>query len=67
MSIDRTLPRGDPEEAAVDHIIPKVASGTDEIANLQAAHRRCNVDKGYDSQAVYALKMRLRRSSYAHT
>lgn len=35
-----------PNIATVDHIIPLAAGGTSEIANLQAAHQKCNLWKG---------------------
>lgn len=30
----------------VDHVVPRSFGGNDELDNLQAAHRRCNIAKG---------------------
>lgn len=57
LPIDPTLPSLDQMAGVVDHIVPAVASGTDDMNNLQAAHRQCNTDKGFDSLAIYALRM----------
>lgn len=43
--IDYTLPYLDPWEYVVDHVIPLIAGGEDELPNKQAAHRCCNRDK----------------------
>ena len=40
--IDYTLPHLDPGEFVIDHIIPLARGGTDELDNVQAAHRHCN-------------------------
>lgn len=42
-------------ESHIDHIVPLVAGGTDDIANLQLTHMGCNLRKGsgrgpYDKQ-----------------
>ena len=33
-------------DVSVDHVVPKVAGGTDHVANLQTLCRRCNSSKG---------------------
>lgn len=40
--IDYTLPHMDPWEFVVDHVIPLIAGGPDELHNKQASHRCCN-------------------------
>jgi 5-methylcytosine-specific restriction endonuclease McrA len=37
---------GQPGADTVDHITPISAGGTDDPANLSAAHKRCNLAKG---------------------
>lgn len=44
--INYTLPHQDPRSFVVDHIIPLALGGTDTLDNKQAAHRKCNRDKG---------------------
>lgn len=44
--VDRTLPGLHPFGPVVDHRIPVAAGGTDDLANLQLAHRSCNREKG---------------------
>lgn len=44
--IDYSLPYLHPGEFVVDHIVPLVLGGPDELANKQAAHRSCNRTKG---------------------
>jgi 5-methylcytosine-specific restriction endonuclease McrA len=34
------------EDITLDHWIPKVEGGTDDITNLRLAHDRCNGEKG---------------------
>lgn len=46
--IDRTLHWTHPLSLTIDHIHPLSAGGTDDIANLWPAHRKCNEDKGDD-------------------
>jgi 5-methylcytosine-specific restriction endonuclease McrA len=36
------------DEATLDHIVPRSKGGCGIISNLQAAHGRCNQDKGAD-------------------
>lgn len=43
--IDYELPYLDPWEYVVDHVIPLIRGGPDELPNKQAAHRCCNRDK----------------------
>lgn len=43
--IDYTLPHLDPMSFTVDHIIPVIKGGPDELDNKQAAHRSCNRTK----------------------
>lgn len=43
--IDYTLPHLDPLSFTVDHIIPVIKGGPDELDNKQAAHRSCNRTK----------------------
>lgn len=42
LPIDYTLRTPDPESFEVDHIVPLNKGGIDQLANKQAAHRRCN-------------------------
>ncbi len=44
--IDSALKSPDPMSASVDHIYARVDGGTDDPANLRAAHRKCNSSKG---------------------
>lgn len=37
---------GMPGANSVDHIIPRVHGGTDELPNLRPAHRSCNYSRG---------------------
>ena len=61
MPITGTLPMNHPGAASIDHAIPRALGGTDELANLKLAHRRCNELRG-TSMAVLttADRMRLR-------
>lgn len=34
------------EEATLDHIVPLSKGGTNDISNLQLAHKKCNWEKG---------------------
>lgn len=34
------------KDATIDHIVPISRGGGDEIANLQVAHLKCNLEKG---------------------
>lgn len=40
--IDKSLKYPHPMSATVDHIIPCAKGGSDELDNLQLAHRKCN-------------------------
>lgn len=44
--IDPAADRRSPGGATIDHVIPLSLGGTDEAANVAAAHWRCNRDKG---------------------
>lgn len=44
--IDWTLHWSDPLALSIDHVIPLALGGTDDLDNLQPAHRECNVLKG---------------------
>lgn len=43
--VDKTLKYPDPMSPTVDHIIPCARGGSDELDNLQLAHRYCNRNK----------------------
>ena len=43
--VDMTLSHPDPMYGSIDHIVPVAAGGTDDPANLQLAHLRCNLSK----------------------
>ena len=49
--IDYSLPYLDPMSYVVDHIVPVVKGGADELSNKQAAHRSCNSTK-YDKSDI---------------
>jgi hypothetical protein len=44
--VDRRLKFPHPRSPSIDHVIPIACGGTDEAANVQLAHFRCNVSKG---------------------
>ena len=44
---------GNPGANEVDHVIPRVSGGGDEISNLVASCRLCNLKKGKKEQAVF--------------
>lgn len=44
--ISKRLQSPHPDSATIDHLLPLAAGGTNEIDNLAAAHRRCNLAKG---------------------
>lgn len=44
--IDRELPFTDQMSGQIDHIVAVTNGGSDDLANLQAAHRLCNARKG---------------------
>lgn len=44
--IDLDLPRHHPRALSVDHVLPRSRGGTDDLANLRPAHRRCNLQRG---------------------
>ena len=43
--VDKSLKYPHPMSATVDHIIPCAKGGSDDLENLQLAHRKCNRDK----------------------
>lgn len=45
MPVDKSLKYPHPMSASVDHIIPCARGGSDDLDNLQLAHRKCNRDK----------------------
>ena len=45
LPVDKSLRYPDQMSATVDHIIPVSKGGTNELANLQLAHRHCNRQK----------------------
>lgn len=45
-SIDRDLSWPDPLSASLDHVVPLAKGGKHTRGNLQAAHLRCNLQKG---------------------
>ncbi|MEU7763878.1 HNH endonuclease signature motif containing protein [Nocardia sp. NPDC049190] len=53
--IDYTLPYRDPGAFVVDHIVPIIRGGADELGNVQATHRLCNAQK-YDKVASETAK-----------
>lgn len=44
--IDRDAPYTDRLSLSIDHVVPLTKGGTDELANLRAAHMGCNATKG---------------------
>lgn len=44
--VDKSLKYPHPLSPTVDHIIPCARGGSDDLDNLQLAHRKCNRDKG---------------------
>jgi hypothetical protein len=44
-----------PLSASLDHIVPRSAGGTDDPANLQAAHARCNRRRGHLGPAQFRM------------
>ena len=44
-AIDYTLPYLHPREFVVDHVVPLVKGGADDLSNKKAAHRDCNSKK----------------------
>ena len=45
MPVDKSLKYPDPFSPTVDHIIPCARGGSDDLDNLQLAHRKCNREK----------------------
>lgn len=43
--VDKSLKYPHPMSPSVDHIIPCAKGGSDDLDNLQLAHRKCNRDK----------------------
>lgn len=52
--IDRSATAPSPLAASIDHRVPLSVGGKHELANLQAAHFRCNVRKGNRERALVA-------------
>lgn len=46
LKVDMLLVNPDPMAPTIDHVVPLSISGDDTRANVQLAHRRCNVAKG---------------------
>ncbi len=44
---------GNPGANEVDHVIPRVSGGGDELSNLVSCCRLCNLKKGKKEQAVF--------------
>jgi len=40
------------EEPTLDHIIPRSKGGSNEIGNLRLVHRRCNEDRGNETETI---------------
>ena len=45
LPVDKSVKYPDPMSPTVDHIIPCAKGGSDDLDNLQLAHRKCNRDK----------------------
>ena len=54
--IDKSLKTPHPLSVCVDHILPWSKGGTDELSNLQLAHRKCNRLKSDDLYASAVMK-----------
>lgn len=53
-----TGPRGESDDGpTIDHIVPRSLGGTNELANLQLAHWRCNRAKGNRSLGMEQLRL----------
>ena len=44
--VDKSLHFPHPLSGSIDHVVPVSLGGSDEFANLQLSHRRCNIMKG---------------------
>ena len=45
-----------PDDATIDHIVPKSAGGGDAATNLRLAHKRCNEARGNLSMEEWAAR-----------
>ncbi len=44
--VDPHAPIGSPSSPTVDHVVPRSRGGSNDVANLRLAHRRCNGRRG---------------------
>ena len=54
--VDKSLKYPDPFSPTVDHIIPCARGGSDDLDNLQLAHRKCNREKSDNMPAEKPVK-----------
>lgn len=47
-----------PAKVHIDHVIPRVLGGTDDVDNLQAVHKSCNSRKGHRPLAEAIVRIR---------
>ena len=45
-----------PGANSVEHVVPRSAGGTDDLANLRPAHLSCNVRRGTSAMAGYGQR-----------
>lgn len=53
-SVDMALEYPDPMMASIDHVIPFVFGGDNDMANLRLSHLQCNMEKGRTERRCYA-------------